>query len=157
MVGLRKFLLIYWSVLALLGHAGTHALADYLGVCVHVETQDAATVPSGVVAGKVGRSVSGHAGCQHCLRQQRKLSAAAGVSGDCGQGTNDHSGSHSGHDSANCRLCDWFLKFTPQGLSEQPCLLPEPTVVFSDIVSVDLISAAAPPARSRGPPSPRIV
>lgn len=163
MSAFRKLLLIYWSALALLGHAGTHAVADYLGVCVHVDTQDAKTTQA-AVTGKAGARVAsghaaghaaGHAGCQHCLRHQGK-SLAAGAAGACAGGRSDQSGSHSGHDAANCRLCDWFLKFTPQGLSVQPCLLPVPTVVFSDIVSVNPVSAAVPSARSRGPPSPHI-
>lgn len=159
MSAFRKLLLIYWSALALLGHAGTHALADYLGVCVHVDTQDAKTTQA-AVAGQAGaRAASGHAaghaGCQHCQRHQRKP-LGAGAAGDCTEGRSDQSGSHSGHDAANCRLCDWFLKFTPQGLSFQPCLLPVPTVVFSDIVLVNPVSAAAPSAKSRGPPSPHI-
>lgn len=155
MSAFRKLLLIYWCALALLGHAGTHAVADYLGVCVHVDTQDAKTTQA-AVAGQAGaRAASGHAGCQHCQRHQGK-SLAAGAAGACAGGRSDQSGSHSGHDAANCRLCDWFLKFTPQGLSVQPCLLPVPTVVFSDIVSVNPVSAAVPSARSRGPPSPHI-
>ncbi|MFN9238249.1 MAG: hypothetical protein ACK6D4_26790 [Planctomyces sp.] len=163
MSAFRKLLLIYWCALALLGHAGTHAVADYLGVCVHVDTQDAKTTQA-AVAGQAGaRAASGHAaghaaghaGCQHCLRHQGK-SLAAGAAGACAGGRSDQSGSQSGHDAANCRLCDWFLKFTPQGLSVQPCLLPVPTVVFSDIVSVNPVSAAVPSARSRGPPSPHI-
>jgi len=154
MSAFRKLLLIYWCALALLGHAGTHAVADYLGVCVHVDTQDAKTTQA-AVAGQAGaRAASGHAGCQHCQRHQGK-SLAAGAAGACAGGRSDQSGSHSGHDAANCRLCDWFLKFTPQGLSVQPCLLPVPTVVFSDIVSVNPVSAAVPSARSRGPPSPK--
>ncbi|GDX92854.1 hypothetical protein LBMAG46_28620 [Planctomycetia bacterium] len=156
MSAFRKLLLIYWCALALLGHAGTHALADYLGVCVHVDTQDARTTQAAVTGLAGARVASGHAGCQHCLRHQRKP-LAAGAAGDCAGGSPDRSGSHSGHDAANCRLCDWFLKFTPQGLSVQPCLLPVPTVAFSDIVSVNPVSAAAPSARSRGPPSPHIV
>jgi len=150
MSAFRKLLLIYWSALALLGHAGTHAIADYLGVCVHVDTQDASSGQSRQ-AGE--RAASGHSGCQHCLRQQRKLLSAAGAAVDCTERQSEPSGSHSGHNAANCRLCDWFLKFTPQGLSEQPCVLPVPTVVFSDVVSVNPVSAAVPPARSRGPPS----
>lgn len=144
MVLFRHFLLIYWSVLALLGHAGTHALADCLGVCCHVQTQ------AGRDAHLSGKS-AGHADCQHCLQHRRSQSEAAekaAGSEDCG----GESDGHSRHDAANCRLCDWFLKFTPQGLSAEPCVQPLPTVTFVVSVSVSAVSAAVPPTRSRGPP-----
>ena len=157
MVAFRRLLLIYWAVLALLGHAGTHALADYLGVCVHVDTQDPESARADAVGGDKLQGGTSHTGCQHCLRHQRKQWPAADVADNCAEERSDHSGSHSGHDAANCRLCDWFIKFTPQGLSVQPCLLPVPTELFSDTVLVNPISVAVPSARSRGPPSLQIV
>jgi len=144
MVLFRHLLLIHWGVLALLGDPGTHALADCLGVCCHVQTL------AGRGADLSGKP-AGHAVCQHCLQHHGSLSGAAekaAGSGNCG----GESDGHSQHDLANCRLCDWFLKFTPQGLSAEPCVQQLPTETFVVSVSVIIVSAAVPPARSRGPP-----
>jgi hypothetical protein len=51
-----------WGVLALLGHSGTHALADWLGVCCHTETVSAELESGESESGR------GHKGCVHCAQ-----------------------------------------------------------------------------------------
>ena len=100
MKAVRLLLLNVWVVLALLGHSGTHALADWLGVCCHV-------VPAVTKPG-----VGSHVGCA-C--HAHRTSSPAG-SESCPKVPADHRSGDT-HDPENCRLCDWFLKFQPQAVS----------------------------------------
>ncbi len=119
-----------WGVLALLGPVGVHALADGLGICCHVQTSE----NSGTVAG------SDHSDCDHCKRaRSAKGDQQAPVS--------------PGHDSSNCRLCDWFLCWNAQSPDDVLVLSLAPAVmrdVLGDLVVVE--SRLITPI-SRGPPA----
>ena len=125
-----------WGVLALLGHSGTHALADWLGVCCHTET-----VSSELESGE-SESGRGHAGCVHCARSRH----AAAKSQD------SQPAPSSSHDAENCRLCDWFLCWNaqaPSACQSIPVDFCVPVNPIPDVLSADSRSIAAV---SRGPP-----
>lgn len=145
MVAIRQFLLIYWSVLAFLGHAGTHALADYFGICCHVDAETA-FVSTESAAG----IQTGHEGCSHCQRRQAVCGSPVG--GGSSDGSDQGGPAGGTHDSANCHLCDWFARFTPADLALQHCLSPLPVAKAVQFPVLLTCSAEVPTERSRGPP-----
>lgn len=126
-----------WSVLALLGHSGTHALADWLGVCCHVET--------GVSDVEPGEQPGGRHVCQHCTRTYGPH--------DSDPVSKDQQPVQSpAHDSKNCRLCEWLLGWQPQVPPSSPALRAESWELLQRIIEVQRVSCQSIPAVSRGPP-----
>lgn len=123
-----------WGVLALLGHSGTHALADWLGVCCHVET-GISEVDSR------GSADEGHF-CTHCARMH---GAAAGAK-------DQQPADPPVHDSKNCRLCEWLLSWQPQVPPATPTLPEQAWELLQRVVEVRQVQFQAVPAVSRGPP-----
>jgi hypothetical protein len=135
MTSVRFLLLFVWSVLALLGHSGTHALADWMGICCHVTP----------TATAVGADAGVRCAC-HRHATPHRSSASHGSDADSKQNSSDT------HDPSNCRLCDWFLKFQPECFSPAAVSL----VRCIDWVPVFRVPEAIPArvcdASSRGPP-----
>jgi len=123
-----------WGVLALLGHSGTHALVDWLGVCCHVETgvSDAESLDV-ADAGQF---------CAHCARTH---GAATGAK-------DQQPADPPAHDSKNCRLCEWLLSCQPQVPPATPTLPEQSWELLQRVVDVRQVQFQAVPAVSRGPP-----
>ena len=123
-------MLSVWGVLALLGHSGTHALADWLGVCCHVDTG----------AAEPGRPDSQHH-CRHCSHAAD--AAAPQVPDSAVPGS---------HDSENCRLCEWFFGWHAQVPTICQLLPAECLVWVQEFAGAGRTEIESVPAVSRGPP-----
>ena len=119
-----------WGVLALLGPTGLHALADSLGMCCHVQT----SVDSETAAG------SDHSDCDHCAR-------ARSAKGD------QNAPASPGHDSSNCRLCDWFLCWNAQSPGDVVVLSLPPAVMRDVVGDPGVVETRLITPVSRGPPA----
>jgi hypothetical protein len=123
-----------WGVLALLGHSGTHVLADWLGVCCHVET--------GVADVDSRDSADEEHFCTHCARMH----------GAAAQPKDGPPAAPPAHDSKNCRLCEWLLSWQPQVPPSTPTLPEQSWELLQRVVDVRQVQCQAVPAVSRGPP-----
>lgn len=135
MTSVRFLLLFVWSVLALLGHSGTHALADWLGICCHVTP----------TATAVGADAGVRCACQRHATQRHSTDAHCPI-------PKSEQEPEDTHDPSNCRLCDWFLKFQPEPCSAATVSLLH-TVDWVPVFRVpEAIPARVCEAASRGPP-----
>lgn len=125
-----------WGVLALLGHSGTHALADWLGVCCHLETVSAELESGEIESGQT------HRGCVHCARSR----------GAAAEPLDSQPAPSSSHDAENCRLCDWFLCWNAQAPSACQSPLVDSWVPVKPVPEVVSVDSRSIPAASRSPP-----
>lgn len=133
---LRSLLLMVWCGLAMLGHSGIHALAEFSGGCCTLDESY-----SGIHRHGDGNAHShAHANCQHHGHSHSKDS-------------DDSSNCPSSHDSQNCRLCDWFLKIGSSFHSVAQVEAFEQVTILSAPSSARPFGDSLPLPLTRGPPA----
>ncbi|MFO0977560.1 MAG: hypothetical protein U0996_14260 [Planctomycetaceae bacterium] len=131
----RFLLLIVWSAVALLGHSGIHALAEASGVCCSAEQAEIGSTQGHTQH----RHSHEHSSCHH---EHSHESTAP-----------EHGKGHHSHDSANCRLCDWFLKIGSSFHWVAQVVANEQVTVYSDRSVAREFGDPLPLPLTRGPPA----
>jgi len=146
-------LIANYGLLAVLGHAGLHALSGAYGSCCH--HHEASSAAAGHDHGGCCHTADGGSGERECPFEahRRKQSSSeesvrltdAGCPVEAGDGPQKH-------DSRHCRICEWHVKasaacFELAGLTVSPAVTPR-----DDIPETIASSAFSLSACSRGPP-----
>lgn len=138
------FLIANYSLLALLGHAGLHALAGYGGGCCGIHDHQGGGA-SNVTRGCCAHSSPGHTAGRNssgsCPFEKRRAAASK-----------QHVPSAPHHDSKNCRICEWHLKSQAASFSVYVFVIEQTGEFRIETPDVQSVTTAVQAVHSRGPP-----